>query len=116
MLTHSFTNFFDGRNSGALVVGTLPPEVHKDVVHHSLLQGCHVAVRKKSIVKFTEEFSPSTAADYNQAVLHPRSQIQGKNIPDPDPHQRIKFKYFYPKKLFLSSRKYDRDVHPGSGF
>jgi hypothetical protein len=70
-------------------VGTLPPEVHKDVVHHSLLQGCHVAVRKKSIVKFTEEFSPSTAADYNQAVLHPRSQIQGKNIPDPDPHLRI---------------------------
>jgi hypothetical protein len=33
-------------------------------------------------------------------------------------HCRTGFKYFKPKKLFLSSQKYDRDVHPdpGSGF
>ncbi len=59
-------------------MGTLPPEVHKDVVHHSLLQGCHVAVRKKSTVKFTEVFSPSSAADYNGG--------SGMFIPDPDPN------------------------------
>jgi hypothetical protein len=76
-------------------VGTLPPEVHKDVVHHSLLQGCHVAVRKESMVKFTVVFSPSSATDYYQQCcrsgmfipdpnfIHPGSQVQGKKIPDP---------------------------------
>ncbi len=38
--------------------------------------------------------------------FHPGSQI-------PDPRQRI-FKVFEPKKLFLSSRKYDMGLHPGS--
>jgi hypothetical protein len=38
------------------------------------------------------------------------SRIQGQNsrrfhLPDPDPHKKVK--YFKPKKLLLSSRKYD---------
>ncbi len=98
-MPHLSGNFPNGGDGGALVVGTLPPEVHKDVVHHSLLQGCHVAVRKKSMVKFTEVFSPSSAADYNGG--------SGMFIPDPGSTSK--------NLSIFNLGNMIRDVHPGSG-
>ncbi len=47
-------------------------------------------------------FIPNPGSEF----FHPGSQV--KKIPDSGSRVRIKeFKYFYPKKLFLSSRKYD---------
>jgi hypothetical protein len=47
----------------------------------------------------------------DQNFLHPGSDFFPSRIPDP--HQIIKV--FLPKKLFLSSRKYDPGCYPGSG-
>ncbi len=61
-----------------------------------------------------------------QLSLWWEGQMVGSSVADPNfflPGSKIfpswirikEFKYFNPKKMFLSTRKYDRVVHPGSG-